>query len=300
MRNLLLSATLLLAAACGSTTVGSTTAGELPATTAAIVPVLVVADHAAAADWYVRTFGGQSSVVDGQSLLRFDDAAVLLVRPEPAAGRVAPGARGAGGSVHLYVRDVDAIVMAATAGGATVRMAPGDMFWGDRFAEIDDPFGHRWSFATHLEDVSEDEMARRLDLIGQAMASGAEMPTFPAPAARPASLVAPGYHRVTPALVVAGAADALAFYTGTLGFQEVSRMPMPDGRIMHAELELPGHPGWRVMVADEMTEMQGPAGPAADTWSFALQVPASAGAAATPGPDGTFTDPHGHRWQFVR
>jgi PhnB protein len=67
-----------------------------------------------------------------------------------------------GCSVHLYVEDVDAVYKRALEAGATSRMAPEDRFYGDRAAAVEDPSGNLWSLATHIEDVAEDEMVRRM------------------------------------------------------------------------------------------------------------------------------------------
>jgi PhnB protein len=64
-------------------------------------------------------------------------------------------------AIFLYVKDADAWFARATAAGATVEMPLADMFWGDRYGKLVDPFGHKWSLATHIEDVSPKEMARR-------------------------------------------------------------------------------------------------------------------------------------------
>jgi len=63
--------------------------------------------------------------------------------------------------LHLYVPDADAIFNRALTGGARVDMPLQNMFWGDRYGKLTDPFGHSWGIATHVEDVSPDEMARR-------------------------------------------------------------------------------------------------------------------------------------------
>jgi PhnB protein len=68
---------------------------------------------------------------------------------------------GSGSSVHLYVEDVDAVFNQAVAAGAQSQMPPTDMFWGDRFSKLSDPYGHVWSIATHKEDVAPEEMAKR-------------------------------------------------------------------------------------------------------------------------------------------
>ncbi len=68
-------------------------------------------------------------------------------------------------TIHLNVEDADAVFQQAVAAGATVKMPLADMFWGDRYGKLVDPFGHEWSLSTHKEDVSPEEMRKR----GQAM-----------------------------------------------------------------------------------------------------------------------------------
>ena len=65
-------------------------------------------------------------------------------------------------TIHLAVPDVDQLFERAVEAGAKARMAPADMFWGDRYGVVEDPFGHRWSMATHIRDVSPEEMARAM------------------------------------------------------------------------------------------------------------------------------------------
>jgi len=61
-------------------------------------------------------------------------------------------------TIHQYVEDCDAAINKAEQAGATVTMPPADMFWGDRYGKVQDPFGHSWSFATHIKDVTLEEM----------------------------------------------------------------------------------------------------------------------------------------------
>ena len=61
-------------------------------------------------------------------------------------------------TLHLYVTDCDAAIKRAGDAGAVVSMPPSDMFWGDRYGQVTDPFGHKWSFATHIKDVTPEEM----------------------------------------------------------------------------------------------------------------------------------------------
>jgi len=70
---------------------------------------------------------------------------------------------GTAGGVHLYVKDADKVFNSAVAAGATIDMPIAVQFWGDRYGRVVDPFGHRWSIATHVEDLTPKEMARRMD-----------------------------------------------------------------------------------------------------------------------------------------
>ena len=76
-------------------------------------------------------------------------------------GSTGPSPEAQGFQIHIYVPDVDAVVQRAVAAGAKTRMPPMDMFWGDRYAQFVDPFGHVWSVATHTEDVPSDQMEAR-------------------------------------------------------------------------------------------------------------------------------------------
>jgi PhnB protein len=79
---------------------------------------------------------------------------------------------GNSGSLHLYVENVDAAFQQAIDAGAKVVMPPADMFWGDRFGKVIDPFGHEWGMATHREDVSPEEMEKRSAAFFSQMAKG--------------------------------------------------------------------------------------------------------------------------------
>ena len=65
-------------------------------------------------------------------------------------------------TIHYFVEDVDAVVAQAAAAGARITMPPTDMFWGDRYATLEDPFGHRWSVATHKRDLTPEEIEREM------------------------------------------------------------------------------------------------------------------------------------------
>src|SRR5439155_17208696 len=86
-------------------------------------------------------------------------AAIMLVDENPAWGMLGPKAlKGSPVTIHLYVPDVDAFVERAAKAGAKITMPIADMFWGDRYGIVEDPYGHHWSVATHQRDVTPDEM----------------------------------------------------------------------------------------------------------------------------------------------
>jgi len=87
---------------------------------------------------------------------------VMLGDENPQMGAKSPETLGGSASgLHLYVTDTDKAFARAIAAGAKAEMPPMDMFWGDRYGRFVDPFGHKWSIATHIEDVSPKEMGKR-------------------------------------------------------------------------------------------------------------------------------------------
>jgi PhnB protein len=138
----------------------------LPAGMHNVTPHLVCAGAAEAMDFYAKAFGAVEQARlpgPGGKLMhgstRIGDSTVMLVDENPEWGMLGPKAlKGTPVTVHLYVEDVDAAVARAVAAGATVRMPVADMFWGDRYGVIEDPFGHHWSLATHQRDVTPEEM----------------------------------------------------------------------------------------------------------------------------------------------
>jgi PhnB protein len=130
---------------------------------------LAVDDASKAIDYYKQAFGAKERMrMDapggniGHAELEIGDSLVMLSDPFPQSSVRPPKEVGAtSASVFMYVEDVDAVVKQAVDAGATVTMEVADQFWGDRFGTITDPFGHVWSIATHVEDVSPEEMAER-------------------------------------------------------------------------------------------------------------------------------------------
>ncbi len=135
----------------------------------AVTPYICIRDAAKAIDWYKKAFGAteisRMPSPDGKVMhaeIRIGDSFIFLSEEAPSMGT--KGVQGYGGSpvsIHLYVPNVDTTFQSAVAAGATAGMPPGNMFWGDRFAKVTDPFGLGWSIATHIEDVKPEEMGKR-------------------------------------------------------------------------------------------------------------------------------------------
>jgi PhnB protein len=131
-----------------------------------LTPHLVCAGAADAIEFYKKAFNAQElgrvPGPDGKlmhAIITIGDSPVMLVDEYPDWGSLGPNARG-GSSVtlHLYVEDADAQFKQAVDAGCTVRMPLDDMFWGDRYGIVQDPFGHLWSIATHVRDASPEEI----------------------------------------------------------------------------------------------------------------------------------------------
>ncbi len=133
------------------------------------MPYLCVKGAATAIDFYKNAFGAREVMriaMDegkiGHAELRVGDAPFMLADEFPVMNFRRP--QSIGGTpvnVLIYVDDVDALVKRAESAGAKVLRQPEDQFYGDRMATLEDPYGHSWSFATHIEDVSPDEMRKR-------------------------------------------------------------------------------------------------------------------------------------------
>lgn len=131
-----------------------------------LTPHLVCAGAAGAIEFYKKAFGAvEVARLPGpagklmHANVRIGDSALMLVDESPECGMLGPKAlKGSPVVVHLYVDDVDATVARAVAAGAKITMPVADMFWGDRYGQLEDPFGHRWSVATHTRDLSPEEI----------------------------------------------------------------------------------------------------------------------------------------------
>ena len=98
----------------------------------------------------------------GHAEIKIGDSMIMLAGEMPGAGRQSPKALGATGGVFLYVENADSVFNQAVSAGAQVEGPLADLFWGDRYGRLKDPFGHSWSVATHKEDVAPAEMTKRM------------------------------------------------------------------------------------------------------------------------------------------
>jgi uncharacterized glyoxalase superfamily protein PhnB len=137
-----------------------------------ITPHLVVKGGAEAIDFYKRAFGAEElyrlpapgsngEVKVGHAAFQIGNSRLFLADEFPQWGSMGPNGKSPV-TIHLYVTDADAVFNRAVAAGATVTMPLADMFWGDRYGKLVDPFGHHWSIAAHMEDVTPEQMNERM------------------------------------------------------------------------------------------------------------------------------------------
>jgi PhnB protein len=191
----------------------------------AAIPYLILHNAAEALEFYRRAFGATElsrfSQPDGRighAEIRIGDSQIFVADEFPELGIRGP--QSVGGSsviVHLYVEDVDAVARLAVESGARTIFPVEDREYGDRDCRLEDPFGQLWIVSTHLgsRPIPED------------------------------------YHTATPRLIVHDAAGAIEFYKNALGARELMRVAMPDGKIVHAEVQVGAA---RLMLVDEFPE----------------------------------------------
>jgi uncharacterized glyoxalase superfamily protein PhnB len=140
-----------------------------------VTPHLICAGAAKAIEFYKKAFGAVEEArlpgPDGRlmhAVIRIHGDAVMLVDEMPEWGALSPKSlKGSPVTLHLYVDDVDAFVKRAVDAGAKLTMPVADMFWGDRYGKIEDPFGHHWSVATHQREVSLEEAGEAMRKMAQ-------------------------------------------------------------------------------------------------------------------------------------
>lgn len=134
-----------------------------------VTPYLAIAGAARAIDWYAQAFGAVELFrLDhggqiGHAEIRIGDSPVMLADESPEMNHIGPKSRGGPTTSFLiYLADVDAAFARAIDAGGTELRPVQDQFYGDRSGTLADPFGHVWTIATHIEDVSPEEMKRRM------------------------------------------------------------------------------------------------------------------------------------------
>jgi len=136
-----------------------------------ITPFMTVRDAARAIEFYKQAFGAKEKGVmkgpEGKVMhaeLVIGDSTIMLADEFPEFGSLSPQSIGGSGTgLHIYIEDVDSAFDRAVQAGATVEMPVADMFWGDRYGKLRDPFGHKWSIGTHKADLSMEEMKKGMD-----------------------------------------------------------------------------------------------------------------------------------------
>jgi PhnB protein len=131
-----------------------------------ITPHLVCAGADAAIEFYKKAFAAKEAMrlpgPDGKLMharLEIGDSSVMLVDENPMWNSLGPKTlKGTPVTIHLYVKDADAVAKRAADAGAKVTMPVQEMFWGDRYGVVEDPFGHQWSIATHVKDLTVEQI----------------------------------------------------------------------------------------------------------------------------------------------
>ena len=221
------------------------------------IPSLCFRDVARAVEFYKEVFGAEESfrLLEQEKLgvaeIRIGNTKFILSREAPEYG-VASGTspETLGGStvrMKLMVTDADATARRMLASGGRIIRPVEDQFYGDRAGQIADPFGYTWIVATHQEDVSVQEMQRRLDRLAKQANENLEEKVTSKPAVsraesgeskRAVPYIRAGFRAVSSYILVNGAARFIEFLSEAFGATERGRVPVPGGKIMHAEVQL--------------------------------------------------------------
>lgn len=148
----------------------ATTVKPIPDGYHTATPYIICRGAAKAIEFYKQAFGATETMrlagpdgKIGHAEIRIGDSPIMLADEHPEMGAKSPQSiGGTATSILLYVTDVDAVFERAVAAGATVERPVEDKFYGDRMGSVIDPFGHKWHIGTHQEDVSPEEIARRV------------------------------------------------------------------------------------------------------------------------------------------
>jgi PhnB protein len=146
-----------------------------------VTPHLIVKDSAKAIDFYKKAFGAQEILrMNGpgghgvmHAEVKIGESIVMLADENPGFGCKSPATlSGTPVTLHVYVENVDATFQRAVQAGATVQMPPSDMFWGDRYGKVADPFGHEWALATRVKELTPAEIGKAQEAFFAQMAGG--------------------------------------------------------------------------------------------------------------------------------
>ena len=237
----------------------------IPAGWFSLTPQLAVPDVAVAVDYYGKAFAAEQVMMlpgpDGKPFhaeVKIGDSLVMI---DLANDQGVPSPAKLGGTpvtLMLYVDDADATFTTAVAAGGEVEVEVEEMFWGDRFGQLTDPFGHRWAVATHIEDLTDEQIKQRSELLAAAAKKKKKkrkVPVWKEVVGTPATSPRPAdYHSVTMSLVLDDAAKAIEYYKAAFGATERGRIPGPGGKLSHAEVKI----GDTVlMMSDEFPEQGG-------------------------------------------
>lgn len=221
------------------------------------IPSLCFRDVAKAVEFYKEVFRAEESFrlleqeKIGVAEIRIGNTRLLLSREAPeygAAGGTSPETLG-GSTVRmkLMVADADATAGRMLAAGGRIVRPVQDQFYGDRAGQIADPFGYTWIVSTHKEDVPVQEMQQRLDRLTRQTSENLEEKVTSKPAVstpgsgeskRAVPYIRAGFRTVSPYILVNGAAKFIEFLVEAFGATERGRVPVPGGKIMHAEVQL--------------------------------------------------------------
>jgi len=220
-----------------------------------VIPRLCFKDSRRAIEFYQRVFGANETMrlVDpdqkiGTAEIQIGNARIMLSDEYPEFGAVSPETLGGSAvRIKLMVPDADATAQKALAAGAKLVRPVQDQFYGERAGQIADPFGYTWIIATHKEDVSTEEMQRRLDEVLKQPNERLEEKMGSKPVVsktesgetkKAVPYIREGFRTVSPYVLVGGAAKFIDFLVEAFGAVEKGRVPMPNGKIMHAEVKI--------------------------------------------------------------
>lgn len=241
----------------------------IPAGFFTLTPQLVVAEVDPAIDFYMKVFAAEKLLAltgpDGKTMhaqIKIGDSIIMIDAENEAQGSKSPlTLGGTPATLMMFVDDVDAAFATAIGAGAKESLPVEEMFWGDRYGVLMDPSGHRWALATHVEDLTDEQMAQRAEIANQPKKKSKKKPKKGTPpawkaiAGTPATDPTPDeYHTVTVSLTTSDANAAITFYKAAFGATDKNLMPTPDGKVMHAELTI----GTSVlMLSDEFPDQGG-------------------------------------------